>query len=375
MFRLLRFPLALALLFCASPVWAQSPAPAVPSSSPATLRVVTREVAPFVVRHNGQLSGFSIELWAAIGKQLGVRTQWDVQPDIKSLLNEVRSGRAQAGISAISITSKREQIVDFSQPMFDSGLQILTKGQAAQPAQPSLLNGLEQLIKSPLMLQFLGAVIVLTIIPANVLWVLERRHPEGIIRAKSYFPGIFEAVWWTVTCLATQAEEMPKAVLSRIMAVGWMFFAILFTAYVTGTLTASLTVQSLRGTVQGPGDLPGKRVATVAGSTSQDYLTDNQAIVSAFPTPERAFAALEAGDVEAVVYDAPILAFYANNEGKARTQLVGPVFRPESYGIALRNNSLLRKRVNLALLQLRESGAYDALRIRYFGDPAASSSS
>jgi len=29
--------------------------------------------------------------------------------------------------------------------------------------------------------------------------------------------------------------------------------------------------------------------------------------------------------------------------------------------------------LRLALLQLRESGAYDALRIRYFGDPAAAS--
>ncbi len=338
------------------------------------MRVVTREVAPFVVRQNGQLSGFSVELWEAISKQIGVQTRWDVQPNVQSLLNEVRSGRAQAGIAAISITSKREEAIDFSQPMFDSGLQILTRGQASPSAQPSLLSGLWQLVKSPLMLQFLGAVAVLIIVPSNILWLLERRHPEGIIRAKSYFPGIFEAVWWTVTCLATQAEEMPKAVLARIMAVLWMFFAILFTAYVTGTLTASLTVQSLRGDIQGPGDLPGKSVATVAGSTSQDYLLDNKARVSAFPSAQGAFAALEAGKVEAVVYDAPIVAFYANNAGKGRAQLVGPIFRPESYGIALRNNSPWRKRVNLALLQLRENGAYDALRTRYFGDPAAAGS-
>jgi len=366
-----RFPLLswawLALLFVAVPLRAQTP-----RASPASIRVATREIAPFVVRQNGQLSGFSVELWEAISKQIGVQTQWDVKPDVRALLNEVQNGRAQVGISAISITSKRESVVDFSQPMFESGLQILTSGQSAQPSQPSLLRGLGQLITSPLMLQFGGAIALLIIVPSNLLWLLERHHSEGIVRSKRYFPGIFEAAWWTVTCLATQAEEMPRAVLARLMAVGWMFFAILFTAYVTGTLTASLTVQSLRGDIQGPADLPGKNVATVANSTSQDYLQDAKAHVSAFASPAQAFAALDAKKVDAVVYDAPILAYYANNAGKGRVQVVGPVFRPEAYGIALRNNSPLRKKVNLALLKLREDGTYDELHARYFGDPSAS---
>ena len=340
----------------------QKPAPA---SSSQTLRVATREIAPFVVKRDGQLSGFSVELWNDIAKQMGTQTTWDVKPNVKDLVADVQGGKTQAGIAAVSITAKREQVLDFSQPMFESGLQIMTKGQAVQP---SLISGVMTMLQSPLMIQFVVAVLLLILIPSNILWLIERRHSDGIIRAKSYFPGIFEAVWWTVTCLATQAEEMPRSVFGRIMAVIWMFFAILFTAYVTGTLTASLTVQSLRGDIKGPGDLPGKKVATVVGSTSEDYLKENKVRSTPFATVDEAFKALEAGKVEAFVYDSPILAYYANNEGKGHTQLVGPVFRPESYGIALANNSPWRKRINLALLQLREDGTYDALRAKYFGD-------
>ena len=222
------------------------------------------------------------------------------------------------------------------------------------------------------MVQLLIAIAILSIVPAHVLWVIERCKEDGIIRSKNYFIGICEALWWTVTCLATQAEEMPRSTFGRIMAVIWMFFAILFTAYVTGTLTASLTIQSLHGDIQGPNDLPGHRVATVIGSTSQDYLADNQVRATVFPSVDKALAALEAGKVQAFVYDAPILAFYANNEGKGRTQLVGQTFRPESYGIAMSNNSPWRKRINLALLQLREDGTYDALHTKYFGDGSSS---
>ncbi|BCM91296.1 glutamine-binding periplasmic protein [Abditibacteriota bacterium] len=147
-----------------------------------------------------------------------------------------------------------------------------------------------------------------------------------------------------------------------------MFFAVLFTAYVTGTLTANLTLQSLRGAIQGPSDLPGKRVATVTGSTSEEYLEENHVRAMPYATVAEAFEALEAGKVQAFVYDAPILAYYANSEGKEHTQLVGSVFRPESYGIALNSNSPWRKRINLTLLQLREDGTYEALRTKYFGD-------
>lgn len=336
--------------------------------SAAELRVATRVIAPFVMEKNGQLTGFSIELWRQIALQMNVKTRFSVQPNVKAIIKGVQEQREDVGIAAISITAARERAIDFSQPMFESGLQILTRGEASKP---SLLTGLMGLLQSPLMKQFAFAIAVLILVPAHLLWLIERRHDEGIIRHKSYYPGIFEAGWWTVSCLATQSEEMPKAVLARFMAVVWMFFAIIFTAYVTAALTANLTLQSLRGDIQGPGDLPGKHVATLAGSTSEDYLRDSNANVAPFSTIEQALAALSEGKVQAVVYDAPILAYYANSEGKNDTQLVGPVFRPESYGIAVQNNSAFRKRINLALLTLREDGTYDTLRAKYFGDPGS----
>ena len=47
--------------------------------------------------------------------------------------------------------------------------------------------------------------------------------------------------------------------------------------------------------------------------------------------------------------------------------VVGPVFRKENYGIVFPNESPLRKRVNEALLRLRENGTYDRLLTKWFG--------
>ncbi|BCM91298.1 hypothetical protein IAD21_03164 [Abditibacteriota bacterium] len=129
------------LLVTAGTVYHAQPKTPAPTSAPVasqTLRVATREIAPFVTMHDGQLTGFSIELWNAISEKLGTKPTWEVQPNVKGIVDDVESGKAQVGIAAISITAKREQVLDFSQPMFDSGLQIMTKGQASQP---SLISG------------------------------------------------------------------------------------------------------------------------------------------------------------------------------------------------------------------------------------------
>jgi polar amino acid transport system substrate-binding protein len=95
---------------------------------PSDLRVATRVLPPMVMEQDGQLSGFSIDLWNAIAARLKVKTVYQVASDVPDLFALIRDGKADLGISALSITSAREAEFDFSQPMFSAGLQIMVKG-------------------------------------------------------------------------------------------------------------------------------------------------------------------------------------------------------------------------------------------------------
>lgn len=158
---------------------------------------------------------------------------------------------------------------------------------------------------------------------------------------------------------------MPRAALARMVAVFWMFASVVFIAYFTAAVTSNLTLQQLRGDINGPEDLPGKRVASVKGSTSAKYLRQHNVEVSEFAKVEDAFQALQASETDAVVYDAPVLLYFASHEGKVQT--VGAIFRKENYGIAFPSNSPRRKPVNEALLKLKENGIYDQLYKKWFG--------
>jgi hypothetical protein len=172
------------------------------------LRVATRVVPPMVIEDKGALRGFSIDLWNSISARLDRETEYLVMSDVGEVLDAVGNGRADLGIAAISITSERESRFDFSQPILNAGLQILVRG-AAENAEPSPAH-LMRLFFSRTLLIWLGIALLLIMIPAHLVWVVERHHRNGIIPSRNYFPGIFHAMFWAAGTLATQADRMPR---------------------------------------------------------------------------------------------------------------------------------------------------------------------
>ena len=338
-----------------------------PAAEP-TLRVATRVLPPMVIQQGGELSGFSIDLWNAIGERLNVGTQYETVADVQDLLDQVEGGKADVGISAISITSARDARFDFTQPILNSGLQILVPGRGAAP-ESNPLQQLLALLWSRTILVWLGAAFVLVLVPAHLVWVLERLHPEGILHTRRYFPGIFQAMFWAASTLATQGEQMPRQWLARIVAVLWMFTSVVFVAFYTAQLAANLTVQQIQSGIAGPSDLKGKRVATTAGGTAVAVLRDLKAEVVEVTRVEDAYAALNAHQVDAVVLDSPVLLYYTATEGKGRVHLAGAPFHNEDYGIVVASDSPLRKRIDRALLSLREDGSYQRIHDKWFAGP------
>ena len=89
--------------------------------------------------------------------------------------------------------------------------------------------------------------------------------------------------------------------------------------------------------------------------------------VREFENINEAYDALLNSTVDAVVFDAPVLLYLTGHDGKGRVRIAGPVFRKEDYGIVFPEDSPLRKKVDGAILALREDGTYDQLYEKWFG--------
>jgi polar amino acid transport system substrate-binding protein len=108
-------------------------------------------------------------------------------------------------------------------------------------------------------------------------------------------------------------------------------------------------------------------VGTLAGSTAQAFLERQGLTVKTFSDVESAGAALADDKVKAVIYDAPMLLYYAKNNPDKQLGVVGELFEKQSYGIAVPSGSPYRKEITRAILALREQGFFEELENKYFG--------
>jgi polar amino acid transport system substrate-binding protein len=162
-------------------------------------------------------------------------------------------------------------------------------------------------------------------------------------------------MYWAAGTLATQAEQMPRQWLARVLAVLWMFTGVVFVAFYTAQLTATLTVQQIQGTINGPDDLQGKKVATTRGSTAAAHLRELRAQVLEVSVIEDAYQALINKDADAVVFDAPTC--FTTRRMKARGASIWSARRSARRITASCSGKPLRKQVNNTP-DLREDGSY-----------------
>lgn len=324
-----------------------------------TIATVTRQ--PFSLAENERETGFSIDLFAALAEDLDREVKVIRVESFSQMLDMARTGEVDAAVANISITASREAVMDFSQPIFESGLQIMV---------PDTGSGSFSVFKAVMSRDVILAIALafaLLFGGGMLMWVFERgRQP--------YFDhpprqAMFPAFWWALNLMLNGGfeERMPRSPMGRVFGVVLVISSLFFVSVFVAKITAVLTVEAIQSNVSGVNDLYDKRVGTIEGSTAANFLEGRDMRFAALSDLSNLLDAFEAGELDAVVFDAPILAYYVNTNPQAEARVVGSVFMRENYGIALPSGSELAEPLNQSLLKLRENGVYDRIYRKWFG--------
>jgi polar amino acid transport system substrate-binding protein len=348
----------LVALVCSAPAAAQSP------PAPRTLVVGTKEAPPFAIKGaDGSWSGISIELWRQVAEELGYTYELR-ESDLAGLLQGVSSGDFDVGVAALTITPDREASLDFTHPFHVSGLGI-----AARRGQGGTWIGVLRPFLSTAFLRVVLGLSGLLFLVALLVWLFERRlNAEQF--GGSAWRGIGSGFWWSAVTMTTvgYGDKSPRSMGGRIVALVWMFTALIVISSFTAAITASLTITRLAGPVAGPDDLSRVRVGSVSASTSASYLDWRQLPYAAFPSAGEALQALADGQVDAVVYDAPILRYDVRQRFSSQLVVLPGTFERQYYGFAVPAGSPLREAVNRDLLARISTPAWQSMLQRYLGD-------
>ncbi len=325
------------------------------------LSFLTIERPPFAFVQGGEATGFSIELMRLIAQEIDSEVSFTFVEEFPELLDGVVTGAADGAVANISITSEREATLDFSSSIYGSGLKILVSGSASSASIWAVIFRWDLLA---LVLAGFGALFLLGLL----MWLFERRE-QGYFQLEGR-KALFPSFWWALNLVLNGGFEvnMPRTILGRLLGVFMVVSSLFVVSLFVANITAAMTVEAISGSIRSLSDLEGRQVGTTEGSTASMFLDERDISHATFPTFDALMDEFEDQQLDAVVFDGPILAYYLATEATGEAYLLDRVFRSEDYGIALSQGSELREPINRALLRLSETGAYQSLRRDWFGD-------
>jgi len=210
--------------------------------------------------------------------------------------------------------------------------------------------------------------LIILLIAAHVVWFVERGKKGQEYFRNEYPQGIWDTFWWAfvIVTIGGFEERPPKSILGRGFAIMWTLASLFIVSLFVANFASVLTVNELQGSISNYNDLYGKRVGTIASSTSDTFLTARTIRFERYTDLEAMLQALETGELDAVVHDAPIVSHYASTLGRGKVSVSGPIFQPEKFGIAFPEDSPYVESVNRQLLKYNEDGTYDELYQKWF---------
>lgn len=327
------------------------------------LVVGTKEAPPFAMKtEDGTWTGISIDLWRRIADEKKWRYRLAEAQTVQELVDGVAAGKFDMAVAALTVTAARENVLDFTSAFYSTGLGIAVMD-GGPPSWMPVVNALTSFGFAQAVL----ALIALALLVGLIVWFFERRHNEefggGLAR------GLSSSVWWTTVAMTQRGigNFGPRTLPGRAIAMLWMVGSIIAIAVFTAGITSALTVKKLQGAVHSVADLSTVRVGTVSGTSGEASLALLRVKAQGFATAKDGLIALRSGEIDAFVYDKPLLAWTVNHEFRGTIQLLDSIFDPQNYAFAVVANSPLRKPLSVAMLENLQTRWWEETLFRYLG--------
>ena len=328
------------------------------------LKVGLAGSAPFVMQNTENApEGIAVDIWNDISDDLKWTHQYRHYPSVNAALEALKLGDVDLVVGPVTINSQRLDNFKFSQPYYQSSLAI-----AYQKGEFSIWHVIKMLFSFKLLIA-IGIFLVILTIVGTLLWLAERKASPEQFPADP-LRGIGSGMWLAIVTMSTTGygDKAPITLMGRIIAGTWMIVSIISATSMVAGIASVLTFSNLQSTeIQNIEQLSGKKVATVAGSPSVDFLKEYKISVQAVTNLEKAIKLLNSKKVDAIVYDRPQLMYYINNHEDENLQLAKAEYYKQGYGFVFRKESPLTYRVNRTLLELAEDSKTIEIAESYLG--------
>ncbi|KAJ8299271.1 hypothetical protein KUTeg_023331 [Tegillarca granosa] len=250
------------------------------------------------------------------------------------MIQEVINGNATLGMGAISITSEREKVIDFSLGVMTTGVNMLI-------SKPKEHSSIFQFMK-PFSLELWMAIVGASFVVSVLYFILDYNDVERQFTLK-------ETLWFSIgTLLMRGTDFSPKRTAQRIVTAGFTFFVLITVSTYTANLAAFLTTTNLDqpiSTLDELADRDEMNAGTLDNSATLRFLKDSnkasyrkiwEKVIESkglFKNSEEGRQRAEEGNF-AFIYDYRINSYFEKIHCK--NKMVGTPVRLQQHGIVMK---------------------------------------
>jgi len=323
-----------------------------------------------------EYEGFNVDLIKLIAEHLGFNFTLEFGADgiygrydeskgsWSGMIGELLSQKADLVLADMTITSEREEVMDFTMPYMDQGLTILYKKERRQK-QPSIFSFLAP-FTSEVWISILAAYLVM----AFLLFSISRVTPGGPVPDKG-------AKVLPDKGKPSLARGVPTCLISSLW---WVFTLVLACCY-TANLGAFLRTEPLQQPLQSFDDLSRQnrvRYGVLHGGSTYQFFKDSKVSIfhnmwtymSEHPSLltrsyHEGVERVKKGDgAYAFIMESTVADYLVDRD--CELTHFGEILNRKGYGIGLPLNSPYRKPMSNAILKLQEDGSLENLRKKWW---------
>lgn len=374
-----------------------------------TLVVTTKRTQPYFMlkqtsnkqEGNDQYEGYAVDLIHELSRIVGFKYRFKEVDDGKygvkelhpngtvfwnGLIGEILSGKADLAIVDLTITSSREEAVDFTLPFMNTGISILFKKPTNKVTTLfSFLSPFSLDVWMYVLCAYSGVSIILFLVgrisPYEWTNPYPCRQEDSAVMQNSF--SLLNSFWFTIGSLMQQGSDLaPKSMSTRAMAGIWYFFTLIMISSYTANLAAFLTVEKIVYPIENAKDLSEQteiKYGCVESGSTRTFFQGSQIEIYKkiykFMEDHKTYVRSNEEGKEKV--EQGNFAFFMEStsieyiiERNCNLTQIGSPLDSKNYGIATRKfppyKRPYRTLLSQAILQLQENGMLHVLKNRWW---------
>ena len=318
---------------------------------------------PYLMKgKDGEWTGFSINIWEAVAKEIKVPYEFK-EMEFSKLIEALKENKIDVSIDGFFLLAEREKYMDFTVPLGSSRLAVAT---LPDKLDHPWIGALKILFSWSIMKIIVPLLMILCIL-GFLIWYIEREHnPEHF--GGGFIRGVGSGIYWVGSTLASGScfGISLNSLAARGLGLVWMLVCTLLISALTASLTTSLSASKHMASTVSDVTLRHMRIAGIKGSAEVAALQKmNATSYILYNTEEDALRGICNKEVDGYLYDEITLSYYRYNNFKDKIAVYPTNLRRFSFAYGLPKNSRWRTKINFALMKFMEKPDFAFLLSRY----------